>query len=66
MDTSPVGLTHTGTGKSIQIINDFADCILMVHVFPRGGQGGVTCRWSGLKPTVGLAIVIRQISLITL
>ena len=59
MDTSPVGHTHTGTGKSRQMINDVGDYILMV---PRGGQGGVT----GLKPTVGLAIVIRQISLITL
>ena len=34
-----MGLTHTGTGKSRQMINDFADYILMVHVVPRGGQG---------------------------
>ena len=61
-----MGLTHTGTGKSRQMINDFADYILMVHVVPRGGQEGVTCRWAGLTPTVGLAIVINKISLITL
>ena len=61
-----MGLTHIGTWKSRQMINDFADYILMVHVVPRGGQEGVTCRWAGLKPTVGLAIVINKISLITL
>ena len=61
-----MGLTHTGTGKSRQIINDFADCILMVYVVPRDGQGGLICRWPRLKPTVGLAIVISKISLITL
>ena len=66
MDTNPVGLTHTGTGKSRQMINNFTDCILIVHVVLRSGQGGVTCWWSGLKPTVGLAIVISSISLITL
>ena len=59
-----MGLTHTGTGKSRQMINDFADSILMV--VPRGGQEGVTCRWSRLKPTVDLAIVINKINLITL
>ena len=66
MDTNTLGPTHNGTGKSTHMINDFADCILMVHVVPRGGFGGVTCRWSGIKPTVGLAIVMSKISLITL
>ena len=34
-----MGLTHTGTGKSRQMSNDFADCILMVHVVPTPGVG---------------------------
>ena len=58
-----MGFMYTRTGKSRIMINDLADYILMVYVVLMDGQGYVICRWPGLKPTVVLAFMIRQISM---
>ena len=50
MDTNLVGIRHTRTGKSRKMIDDLADCILIIYMDLTGGQEDVICRWPGLKP----------------